>query len=118
MNHIAHLMPEPDLVEFTQREKFIVSYFRSELPDSRRPLFWDIAIVLASLVCVMMFVTKEEMAYGFVAYALIIGRLGHIVVEGGRWTRDMRSIFAKYDAKIRELTEAQKEKGSGHNSGA
>ena len=111
-------MPEPDLVELTQREKFILSYYRSDLPDSHRPLFWDVAIALTSLVCVTMFVTKEEMAYGFVAYALIIGRLGHIVVEGSRWTRDMRSIFAKYDAKIRELAEAQKEKGSGRNSGA
>ncbi|MEW6159391.1 MAG: hypothetical protein AB1813_18345 [Verrucomicrobiota bacterium] len=50
------------------------------------------------------------MALGLVAYALVVGRWFYLVVEGGRWNQDFRSIFAKYDARLRELTEKQQPK--------
>ena len=105
-------MPDTDPNEFTEREKFILSYYRSELSGSRRAGFYDIAIGLVSIACIVMFLAKEEMGYGFVGYALIVGRLFYLVVEGGRWTRDFRSIFDKYDAKLKALTDAQKKKES------
>jgi hypothetical protein len=107
-------MPDTDPNEFTDREKFILSYYRSaELSSSRRVALYDVAIGLASMVCLVMFVTKEEMAYGFIGYALVVGRLFYLAVEGGRWSRDFRSIFAKYDARLKALTEAQKQKENG-----
>ncbi|MCX6929393.1 MAG: hypothetical protein NT154_40190 [Verrucomicrobia bacterium] len=35
-----------------------------------------------------------------------------MVTESGCWTKDFQSIFAKYDAKLKALTEAQNEKES------
>ena len=40
--------------------------------------------------------------------------LGH-TLEGGRWSQDFRSIFAKYDAKLRSATTEQGGKGGGEN---
>ncbi len=107
-------MADTDPNEFTEREKFILSYYRAtELSGSRRTAFYDIAIGLASIACIVMFVVNQEMGYGFVGYALVMGRLYYLVVEGGRWSRDFRSIFAKYEAKLKALTEAQKSKEGG-----
>ncbi len=103
-------MPESDPNEFTDREKFILSYYRDqELSGSRRLSTYDIMFVAASVVCVVFAVTREEVALGFVGYALVVGRLGYIVTEGGRWTRDFQSIFRKYDAKLKAATEARKD---------
>lgn len=106
-------MPDQDPNEFTEREKFILSYYRStELSDSRRVAFYDIAIGLASIACIVLFLTKEELAYGFIGYALLIGRHYYLVIEGGRWSRDYRSIFAKYDAKLKALAKAQEKESA------
>ncbi len=111
-------MADIDPNEFTEREKFILSYYRSpELSGSRRVAFYDIAIGLVSIACIVMFVVKQEMGYGFAGYVLVMGRLYYLVVEGGRWSRDFRSIFAKYEAKLKVLTEAQKAKGGGDDAG-
>jgi hypothetical protein len=102
-------MADTDPNEFTEREKFILSYYRSaELSGSRRWAFYDIVVGLTSIACMAMFVIKDDTAYAFVGYALVAGRLYYLVVEGNRWVRDFRSIFAKYDAKLKFLTEAQK----------
>jgi len=50
--------------------------------------------------------------FGFAGYMLLLGRLYYLVAEGGRWSKDFQSIFAKYDAKLSALTEAQKRKPS------
>ena len=54
----------------------------------------------------------DARGYGlwFVGYMLLLGRLYYLVTEGGRWTKDFQSIFAKYDAKLKALTEAQNDK--------
>ncbi|HTG45390.1 MAG TPA: hypothetical protein VK633_12745, partial [Verrucomicrobiae bacterium] len=45
-------MPNDDPNEFTEREKFILSYYRSkELSSSRHVLFYDVIVVLASVGC-------------------------------------------------------------------
>jgi hypothetical protein len=107
-------MPDKDPIEFTEREKFILSYFRDrQLSGSRRLLGYDVAIVLVSITCVVLAVTREDAVLGFVAYLLLLGRLCYLVVESARWAKYYHSIFAKYDAKLKELTEAQKRKESG-----
>jgi hypothetical protein len=109
-------MPDENPIEFTKREQFVLNYFGSpELSGSLRAFLYDIAIGLASIACIVKFATSAEVAYGFIGYALVAGRLFYLVVEGSRWSRDYRSIFAKYDAKLRELTEAQKRKDTGRD---
>ncbi len=102
-------MPDQPPIEFTDREKFIVSYYRSaELSRSRRFALYDVATGVASLACIVLFLVNDEAADGFVGYALIAGRLFYLVVEGGRWNADFHSIFTKYDARIKELSDARK----------
>jgi hypothetical protein len=107
-------MSEQDPNEFTDREKFILSYYRSaELSGSRRVSFHDLTIASVSVACIVLFYVGGESAYGFVGYALLLGRLIYLVVEGGRWSRDFRSIFAKYDAKLKALAEGRSRKQDG-----
>ncbi len=105
-------MPETDPNEFTDREQFILSYYRDrDLSAARRMTVYDIIVVTASIGCLILAAVREDAALGFVAYALVLGRLGYIVVEGGKWSRDFQSIFRKYDAKLKAAEDAQK-KGS------
>ncbi|MCX6928635.1 MAG: hypothetical protein NT154_36300 [Verrucomicrobia bacterium] len=106
-------MPNPDPNEFTERETFILSYYRSrQLSGSRRLFGYDLMFAVASIVCVVLAVMRDEAALYFVGYMLLLGRLYYLVTEGGRWTKDFQSIFAKYDAKVKALTDAQNEKVS------
>jgi hypothetical protein len=102
-------MPDTDPNEFTDREKFILSYYQvRQLSGTNRRLGYDAVIAFASIVCVVFAFVREEVAFGFVGYMLLLGRLYYLVVEGGRWAKDFQSIFSKYDAKLKTLTEAQK----------
>jgi hypothetical protein len=104
-------MPDQNPNDFTDREKLLLSYYRvADASLSRRTWLYDGAIGIASLVCLLMSISREDMALGLVAYALVVGRWFYLVVEGGRWNQDFRSIFAKYDARLRELTEKQQPK--------
>lgn len=98
-------MARPDPVDFAERERFIVSCYRSGKPsDTRRMALYDMAFVLASIVCIVLFLVQGEMGYALAGYAVVVGRLLYLTIEGARWIRDFQSIFAKYDAKLRELT--------------
>ncbi|MGV3755077.1 MAG: hypothetical protein ACO1QS_06820 [Verrucomicrobiota bacterium] len=102
-------MQDTDPNEFTDREKFILSYYRDrDLSAARGMTVYDIIVVAASIVCLILAAVREDAALGFVAYALVLGRLSYIVVEGGKWSGDFQSIFRKYDAKLKAATEAQK----------
>ena len=102
-------MPENDPNDFTDREKFILSYYRSpELSGSRRRLSYDLMFAAASIGLVIYAAVREEVAFGFVGYMLLLGRLYYLVVEGGRWSQDFRSIFRKYDSKLKAATDEQK----------
>ncbi len=105
------LMPNTDPNEFTDRERFILSYYLDrELSGSRRLSTYDIMFIAGSIVCVVVAAIREEVALGFVGYALVVGRLCYIVAEGGQWSRDFQSIFRKYDAKLKA---AQREREDG-----
>jgi hypothetical protein len=108
-------MTEKDSTDFTNREKFIVNYFLAP-PSVSRPTrwVWDAALGLMSLICVGLFISHQDAAFGFIAYALVFGRLFHLLFEGRRGSQDYRSIFAKYEARIKQLTEALNKKDDGH----
>jgi|GEM_PF-1748046 len=99
--------------DFTEREKHLLSYFRTADPSAeRRALMYDITLGLVSIACVVMFLVTGEKGYGFAGYVLVIGRLFYLVSEGGRWTQEVRGIFDKYDRKLRSL-----EGAAGRNKG-
>lgn len=99
-------MAQPDLVDFTERERFIVTYYRSaELSATWRSVLHDAAIVSFSAICIGLFLIRGEMGYGLAGWAIAVGRLLFLVIEGARWNRDFHSIFAKYDAKLHALAD-------------
>ncbi len=102
-------MPENDPLEFTDRERYIISYFRDrELSGSRRHLGYSGIFLLSSLACVIYAVARDDQAFGFVGYGLLLTRLCYLMIEGRRWNADFQNIFRKYDAKVKELSEARK----------
>jgi hypothetical protein len=102
-------MPDNDPNAFTDREKLLLSYYRATEADvSRRTWLWDASLAAGSLVCLLLSVARDDNALAFVAYALAAGRWFFIVIEGGRWQKEFRSILAKYEAKTRELTETRR----------
>ncbi len=69
-------MARPDVVDFTERERFIVSYYRSaELSAAWRSVLYDAAIVSFSAVCIGMFLIRGETGYGLAGWAIAVGRL-------------------------------------------
>src|SRR5258706_13905109 len=97
-----HAMPDPEPNEFTYREKFLVNYYRDlDLSGPRRFIRSDLLFGVGSIVCVIYAAVREDIALGFVAYALVLGRLWYVAVAGGKWARDFQSIFRKYDARLK-----------------
>jgi hypothetical protein len=104
-------MTEKDAIEFTDRERFIVSYYRCSEPASPyRRWLWDGVIVGASLACVGLLIAHDDMAFGFVAYGLVMVRLLYLLIEGRRWSREFRGIITKYESKVKQLTETLQKK--------
>jgi hypothetical protein len=102
-------MSEIDPNEFTEREKFILSYYRSrQISGSSRIVGYDLMFAIAAIGCVVLAILREETGFWFIGFMLLLGRLYYLVTEGGRWTKDFQSIFAKYDAKLKAATDAKK----------
>jgi hypothetical protein len=98
-------MPDTDPNDFTEREQFILNYYRSpQLCSPRRVLGYDLIIALASITCVSLAALREDAALGFVGYGMLLVRLYYLITEGTRWTKDFQSILAKYDAKLKALS--------------
>ncbi|MCX6929392.1 MAG: hypothetical protein NT154_40185 [Verrucomicrobia bacterium] len=56
-------MPNTDPDEFTERETFILSYYRSrQLSGSRRLFGYDLMFALASIGCVVLALMRDEAA--------------------------------------------------------
>jgi len=103
-----HAMQDSDQNEFTYREKFLVNYYRDlDLSGPHRFIRPDLLFGVGSIVCVIFAAVREDVALGFVAYALVLGRLWYVAVAGGKWARDFQNIFRKYEAKLK-AAETQK----------
>lgn len=100
-------MQTKEPIEFTARERHLITYYLdAELSKARSPRFYDSMFVLASVVCLVLFLVQDQAAFAFVGYGLLLCRQLYLMAEAGRWNADFRSIFAKYDAKLRELSAA------------
>lgn len=102
-------MPDTDPNEFTEREKFVLSYFRyRDLSGSRNIVPFDIFTIALSVTCLGLAFAKDDIALGFVAYTLIFGRYCYLIIAGQQWAKDYQSIFRKYEARLKAAEEAQK----------
>jgi hypothetical protein len=102
-----------DPMNFTDRERVVVHYYR----DAREPLrtrawFQESAYLLPSLGCVALYLWRDDIALGFVGYALLLCRACYSLVAGVRCAEDLRAALQKYDVKVRELSEALEKKST------
>ncbi|MBN8246630.1 MAG: hypothetical protein J0L84_04220 [Verrucomicrobia bacterium] len=94
-------MPDPNPMEFTEREKILIYCLRDPEISSRGRIYgYDLAFGIGSLLCLILALVRQEMALGFVAYFLVVGRLAFNFVEGQRWLVDYQSIVGKFEAKL------------------
>jgi hypothetical protein len=101
-------MQDKESTEFTEREKFIVSFYRDpQLSSPQRIFGYDLIIGVASIVCFILFLIRDEQALSFVAFGLVLSRLCYLAIEGRQWTKDFQNIFAKYEAKLQEAQKAK-----------
>jgi len=96
-------MNEPD---FTDREKYLLHFYRDAKHSGRLRGWWDeLGYLVPSLFCAVMFVLRGSVEYAALAYGIMLWRFVHSQFTGSGYTNDLRNIFAKYDAKVRELSD-------------
>ena len=96
-------MNEPD---FTDREKYLLHFYRDAKHSGRLRGWWDeLGYLVPSLICAVMFVLRGNMGYAALAYGIMFWKVVHSQFTGSSYTDDFRSIFAKYDAKVKELND-------------
>ena len=94
-----------DAIDFTNRERFILSYYRDPaLARWQRHALLESALVFVSLCFVALDLTQHDRVWGFVAYGLLLWRTCASVWRSRLYMSAFRSIITKYDAKITELT--------------
>jgi hypothetical protein len=97
-------MKEP--IEFTDRERFVLSYYRDpQLSSWSSHVVREGIYVIFSVIFITLYLTQQDAGWGFVGYGILLWRVCWNVWQSRRYTEDFRSIFTKYDAKLRELTE-------------
>lgn len=96
-----------DTIDFTDRERFVLAYFRNAgLSSWKRRCAIEGALILLSLFCIALYLTQHDVGWGFVGYILLLWRACNSLWRTQYFMGDYRSIFAKYDAKIKELANA------------
>jgi len=102
-------MKEP--IEFTNREQFLLSYYREPpLSSWSRHVILDGIYVVLSFFFVWLYMTGDDVGWGCVGYGILIWRVVWGVWQSRRYTKDLRSILTKYDAKVRELADRIEQK--------
>lgn len=96
-------------IEFTPREKILINYFRDrQLSGKGRTLFYHLTFIIATALCVGLFFWKDESAWLFVGYALLLYRVCYGLWSDLTYSGIYSSIFQKYDARLKELESAEK----------
>ena len=96
-------MKEP--IEFSHREQFLLSYYRDRDRARSRRFAHDGSYLVISLACLAWYYFKQDVAFGFVGYAILFWRVASGMFKSQQYGEDFRSIFEKYDAKVKELSE-------------
>jgi hypothetical protein len=91
---------------FTDREKYLLHFYRDAKHSGRLRAWWDeIGYLVPSLFCAVMFVLRGDIGYAAVAYGIMLWRVVYSQITGTGYADDLRTIFAKYDAKVKELSD-------------
>jgi hypothetical protein len=93
-------------IEFSLREQTIVSLLRDEYSTRPSRVWFNALCYLApSLALAIYCVVQEELVLGFIGYGLLFLRECYQTNSAAGSGKVYRSIFAKYDATLKELSE-------------
>ncbi len=96
-------MQEP--IEFTDRERFVLSYYRDpRLSSWQRFALLQGAWLVVSAVFLMLAFRQEDHAWAVVAYGILFWLAFSSIWRAHQYATTFRSIISKYDAKLKELT--------------
>ena len=96
-------MKEP--IDFTYTEQFILKYYRDAKRVRFRRLTYDGSYLTASLACLAWYYFKQDVAIGFVGYVILLWRVASDMFRSQQYNEPYQSIFAKYEARVKELNE-------------
>jgi hypothetical protein len=93
-----------DLVDLTDRERFVLSYYRDpSLASWQRYAILQGVLVVVSLAFFVLAIIQHDRAWAFVAYAILLWRTCDSIWRARLFIDSYRSIILKYEAKIVEL---------------
>ncbi|MBW4472100.1 MAG: hypothetical protein KME45_17070 [Stenomitos rutilans HA7619-LM2] len=99
-----------EFVGFTAREKYIRNAYRDrDLSKPSRYTVRELTVIIPSLLFVGLYFWYEDVTLVFVGYALLLWHLVSGLKQNPFYLESYRSIFSKYEAKIKELAEVQQE---------
>jgi hypothetical protein len=98
-------MSEPNPFEFTDREKFLIHYYKARPSDAtKRRLTQEFLIMIPTVACAILAVLREEPAFWAVAYVFAVIRVYYYASESSKWGPDLQSIFTKYESRLAQRT--------------
>ena len=94
-----------DPIQFTDTEKFLVSYYQTPSVSSwSRTLAADGGYLTASVFFIVLHLTRDDVAWGVVGYLILLYRVAWGIWQARRWTPGFQGVITKYEARIAELT--------------
>jgi hypothetical protein len=91
-------------IEFTDRERFVLSYYRDrQLSSWQRFALLQGAWLVVSVIFLVLAFRQHDGVWAVVAYGLLFWLACSSIWRARRYTATFRSILTKYDAKIKEL---------------
>jgi hypothetical protein len=95
---------ETEVIDFTDEERSVLEYFRPSAAGKwRRGAIFQLSFILVSLALAAVYLLRGDAGAGFVAYALLLWRCWQSFSQTRRYGRVYRSLFTKYDTKLKEL---------------
>ncbi|MGI8431050.1 MAG: hypothetical protein ACR2MW_02000 [Chthoniobacterales bacterium] len=92
-------------IEFTDREQFVLSYYRdSRLSSWRRFAFLQGTWLIISAFFLILAFRQRDYAWALVSYGLLLWLGCSSIWRARQYSTTFRGIITKYDAKLKELT--------------
>ena len=94
-----------DQIEFTPREQFVLGYCRDPKLSRHRRFTYDGSYLIISVAIVSWAWFEQDYALGVVGYLLLFWRVASDLFRSQAYAGVYRSIFDKYESKLKELSE-------------
>ena len=95
---------DPEIIELTDEERHVLTYFRPSAAGKwRRGAIFEFSFIIISLALAVVYIVRGDAGAGFVAYALLLWRAWRGFSQTRRYGKVYRSLFTKYDTKLKEL---------------